>query len=83
MWLLTDEQRELHDHNRSVVPRGDPPAIARADRARASQMLKQPVGRDPIWPEAMPGAPGVASGQSAPSPVEQPDSPQEKAGAAA
>ena len=49
----------------------------------ARQMLKQAEARDPIWPESMPGAPGVATGESAPTPAEQSDSPQEKAGAAA
>jgi alkylation response protein AidB-like acyl-CoA dehydrogenase len=49
----------------------------------ARQMLKQAAERDPIWPESMPGAPGVASGESAPGPEEQQESPQEKAGAAA
>lgn len=49
----------------------------------ARQMLKQAENRDPVWPEAMPGSPGVATGASAPSPAEQTDSPQEKAGAAA
>ncbi len=49
----------------------------------AREMLKQASDRDPIWPESMPGAPGVATGESAPSPEEQRDSPQETAGAAA
>ena len=49
----------------------------------ARQMLKQAEARDPVWPESMPGAPGVATGASAPSPAEQSDSTQEKAGAAA
>jgi alkylation response protein AidB-like acyl-CoA dehydrogenase len=49
----------------------------------ARQMLKQASERDPIWPESMPGAPGVASGESAPGPEEQKASPQETAGAAA
>ena len=46
-------------------------------------MLEQGQGRDPVWPESMPGAPGVHSGEPAPSPEEQTDSPQEQAGAAA
>lgn len=37
----------------------------------ARQMLKQVQGRDPIWPEAMPGAEGIADGRTAPSPAEQ------------
>jgi alkylation response protein AidB-like acyl-CoA dehydrogenase len=49
----------------------------------ARQMLKQASEREPIWPESMPGAPGVASGESVPGPEEQEGSPQEKAGAAA
>ena len=49
----------------------------------ARQMLNQAKGREPVWPEAMPGSPGVASGESAPSPAEQKASPQTKAGAAA
>jgi alkylation response protein AidB-like acyl-CoA dehydrogenase len=49
----------------------------------ARQMLEQATSRDPVWPESMPGAPGVASGESAPSPEEQQDAEQEPAGAAA
>jgi alkylation response protein AidB-like acyl-CoA dehydrogenase len=49
----------------------------------ARQMLAQASERDPIWPESMPGAPGVASGESAPSPEEQQSDEQEPAGAAA
>jgi alkylation response protein AidB-like acyl-CoA dehydrogenase len=49
----------------------------------ARQMLEQATSRDPVWPESMPGAPGVASGESAPSPEEQQDAQQEPAGAAA
>jgi alkylation response protein AidB-like acyl-CoA dehydrogenase len=37
----------------------------------ARQMLKAASARDPIWPEAMPGAEGIADGRSAPSPDEQ------------
>lgn len=29
----------------------------------ARQMLRQATSRDPIWPEAMPGAPGIADGR--------------------
>jgi alkylation response protein AidB-like acyl-CoA dehydrogenase len=49
----------------------------------ARQMLKQASAREPIWPESMPGAPGVDSGEGAPSPEEQKGSEQEPAGAAA
>lgn len=49
----------------------------------ARKMLEQAKSRDPIWPESMPGAPGVDSGESAPSPAEQQSSPQQPAGAAA
>ena len=31
----------------------------------ARQMLKQASERDPIWPESMPGAEGIASGEQA------------------
>ena len=37
------------------------------------QMLAQAGERDPIWPESMPGAEGIASGEEAPSPEEQHD----------
>jgi len=49
----------------------------------ARQMLREAEAREPVWPEAMPGAPGVASGASAPSPADQRGSPQEAAGARA
>ncbi len=50
----------------------------------ARQMMKQAEAREPIWPEAMPGAEGVASGEPAPAPSEQEESPEkETAGAAA
>ncbi len=50
----------------------------------ARKMLEQAQARDPIWPEVMPGADGVASGEPAPDPEEQEASPeQEKAGTAA
>ena len=39
----------------------------------ARQMLKQASERDPIWPESMPGAEGIASGEAAPRPSEQAD----------
>jgi alkylation response protein AidB-like acyl-CoA dehydrogenase len=34
----------------------------------ARQMVKQAMGRDAVWPECMPGAPGVSSGQEEASP---------------
>jgi hypothetical protein len=37
----------------------------------ARQMMRQAVGRDPVWPECMPGAPGVESGEGAPAPQDQ------------
>ena len=37
----------------------------------ARQMLEQAQERDPIWPESMPGADGIATGEEAPSPEEQ------------
>lgn len=37
----------------------------------ARQMQRQAMARDPIWPESMPGAEGIADGQSAPSRAEQ------------
>jgi alkylation response protein AidB-like acyl-CoA dehydrogenase len=50
----------------------------------ARQMLKEASGREPIWPEAMPGGDGGAvSGETAPGPEEQRGETQEKAGAAA
>src|SRR4051794_1770811 len=45
----------------------------------ARQMVKQAGGREPVWPESMPGADGIESGESAPSPEEQ----HETAGATA
>jgi alkylation response protein AidB-like acyl-CoA dehydrogenase len=45
----------------------------------ARQMAKQAKDREPIWPESVPGADGIASGESAPSPEEQ----HEAAGATA
>lgn len=49
----------------------------------ARQMLAQANDRDPIWAESMPGSPGVDTGEEAPAPSEQTDSPQEAAGAEA
>jgi hypothetical protein len=50
----------------------------------ARQMMKQAEAREPVWPEMMPGSEGVASGEPAPDPSEQEESPeQERAGAAA
>jgi butyryl-CoA dehydrogenase len=49
----------------------------------ARQMVKAAHGREPVWPEVMPGAPGVDSGEAAPGPDEQSPSPQRAAGAAA
>ncbi len=43
----------------------------------ARQMVKQLAEREPVWPEVMPGADGVATGESAPSPEEQEAAPQE------
>jgi alkylation response protein AidB-like acyl-CoA dehydrogenase len=48
------------------------------------QMVKSLGEREAVWPEAMPGAEGVATGESAPSPEEQAESPQkEEVGASA
>jgi alkylation response protein AidB-like acyl-CoA dehydrogenase len=50
----------------------------------ARQMLKQAGSRDPIWPEAMPGAEGIADGRAAPAPSAQAGGEiQEAAGAVA
>jgi alkylation response protein AidB-like acyl-CoA dehydrogenase len=49
----------------------------------ARQMLKQATGREPVWPESMPGSREIADGSCAPSPAEQDDSPQQAAGAVA
>jgi len=49
----------------------------------ARQMLKEADAREPIWPEAMPGAAGLADGRAAPAPREQTGSNQEPAGAVA
>lgn len=37
----------------------------------AREMAKQASSREPIWPEAMPGAEGIADGRGAPSPEDQ------------
>jgi hypothetical protein len=44
-------------------------------------MFKEASAREPIWPEAMPGAPGIADGRTAPAPSEQTGHHQEPAGA--
>jgi alkylation response protein AidB-like acyl-CoA dehydrogenase len=49
----------------------------------ARQMLRQAVDREPIWPECMPGAPGVESGQDVPAPEQQADTPHPTVGALA
>src|SRR3954470_15860161 len=49
----------------------------------ARQMMRQAVGRDPIWPECMPGAPGVESGADVVAPEEQADTPHPAVGATA
>jgi alkylation response protein AidB-like acyl-CoA dehydrogenase len=49
----------------------------------ARQMLRQAIDREPIWPECMPGAPGVESGEDVPAPEQQADSPHPTAGALA
>jgi alkylation response protein AidB-like acyl-CoA dehydrogenase len=46
----------------------------------ARQMFKEASAREPIWPEAMPGAPGIADGRTAPAPSEQMGHHQEPAG---
>jgi alkylation response protein AidB-like acyl-CoA dehydrogenase len=49
----------------------------------ARKMLEQATARDPIWPDSMPGANGIDTGEGAPSPEEQKDAEQEAAGATA
>jgi alkylation response protein AidB-like acyl-CoA dehydrogenase len=49
----------------------------------ARQMLRQALDREPIWPECMPGAPGVESGEEVPAPEQQADSPHPTVGALA
>ena len=49
----------------------------------ARQMLRQAIDREPIWPECMPGAPGVESGQEVPGPEQQADTPHPTVGALA
>jgi alkylation response protein AidB-like acyl-CoA dehydrogenase len=49
----------------------------------ARQMLRQALDRDPVWPECMPGAPGVESGEGVPGPAEQTGTPHPTVGASA
>ena len=49
----------------------------------ARQMMRQALERDPVWPECMPGAPGVESGEGVPAPEEQADTPHPAVGAVA
>ena len=49
----------------------------------ARHMLRQALEREPVWPECMPGAPGVESGDAVPAPEEQPDTPHAGVGALA
>jgi alkylation response protein AidB-like acyl-CoA dehydrogenase len=49
----------------------------------ARQMLRQAIDREPIWPECMPGAPGVESGEDVAAPEQQADSPHATVGALA
>ena len=49
----------------------------------ARAMLRQALERDPVWPECMPGAEGVASGEGVAAPEEQPGSPHPTVGAVA
>ncbi|MBV8956905.1 MAG: acyl-CoA dehydrogenase family protein [Solirubrobacterales bacterium] len=49
----------------------------------ARQMLKQATAREPIWPEAMPGAEGISDGRHAPAPREQVGATTEPVGASA
>jgi alkylation response protein AidB-like acyl-CoA dehydrogenase len=49
----------------------------------ARQMMRQALDREPIWPECMPGAPGVESGEDVPAPAEQADMPHPAVGATA
>ena len=37
----------------------------------ARQMVKQAIGREPVWPECMPGTHGIADGQPASPPEEK------------
>ena len=49
----------------------------------ARHMLRQAMERDPVWPECMPGAPGVESGEEVPAPEEQAGAPHAGVGAVA
>ncbi|MEA2247837.1 MAG: butyryl-CoA dehydrogenase [Solirubrobacteraceae bacterium] len=49
----------------------------------ARTMLRQAMARDPVWPECMPGAPGVESGEGVAGPEEQSDTPHPAVGATA
>ncbi|MEA2382045.1 MAG: hypothetical protein QOH72_2016 [Solirubrobacteraceae bacterium] len=49
----------------------------------ARQMMAQAIKRDPIWPECMPGAPGVASGEGVAGPDDQAGTPHATVGATA
>jgi hypothetical protein len=49
----------------------------------ARAMLRQALERDPVWPECMPGAQGVESGENVPGPEEQAGAPHASVGALA
>jgi alkylation response protein AidB-like acyl-CoA dehydrogenase len=49
----------------------------------ARAMLRQALERDPVWPECMPGAQGVESGENVPGPEEQAGAPHGSVGALA
>jgi alkylation response protein AidB-like acyl-CoA dehydrogenase len=49
----------------------------------ARNMLRQAMEREPVWPECMPGAPGVESGEGVAGPEEQSDTPHPAVGATA
>jgi len=49
----------------------------------ARQMMRQALERDPIWPECMPGAPGVESGEGVGGPEDGAGSPHPTVGAMA
>jgi alkylation response protein AidB-like acyl-CoA dehydrogenase len=49
----------------------------------ARQMVRQALEREPIWPECMPGAPGVESGEGVAGPEEQEGTPHAAVGATA
>jgi alkylation response protein AidB-like acyl-CoA dehydrogenase len=49
----------------------------------ARAMLRQALDRDPVWPECMPGAKGVESGEGVPAPEEQAGAPHPTVGALA